>query len=130
VEQHLESCGKCQQLYAEAVRLRELLPPVPPVLPRRDPWPRLAARIAERQEARRRRAQFAPRRLVRPTIALAMVAAVAAVVIALLGSTPRPLDSTGGTEALVENSEAGMIWSDPWAGEVAQALDWALSEQT
>jgi predicted anti-sigma-YlaC factor YlaD len=126
VEEHLAHCTACRQYYRELGRLRELLTPVESATPRRDAWPRLAARIAERQ----RRAKSFPRRALRPALALATAAAGVALALNLLGGTPQPLGATAGIEALVENSEAGMVWTDPWAGDVAQALDWVLADQT
>jgi len=125
VEEHLAHCARCRQYYREVERLRELLPPVESGTPRRDVWPRLAAQIHERQ----RRAKSLPRRVLRPALALATATAAVALAVSLLGGTPRPLNGTAGTEVLVENSEAGMVWSDPWAGDVAQALDWVLADK-
>lgn len=126
LEEHLAHCERCRQYYREVEKLRALLPPLAGVAPERDVWPRLAARIHERQ----RRAKALPQRVLRPALALATATAAVALVVSMLSEAPRALTAPGGAEFLVENSEAGLVWSDPWAGDVAQALDWVMADKT
>jgi anti-sigma factor RsiW len=124
VEAHLAACARCRGFYAEAAELRALLPAVEPVMPRRDLWPSVAARLAAK--APRALAQ----RLLRPALAGVMLAAAVGLVMSTLTPPPpRALPDSAGAEALVKHSETGNVWIDPWAGPAAQGLDWILVDK-
>ena len=125
LERHLQRCPRCREAFRQNQRLRELLGAAPPAGPRRDLWPTVAARIAARQPHR----QSVVRRAWRPALALGTI--VAAVGLALtftarLQPTPDPGDL--GPTLMPVN--ARVISEDPWAGDVARALDAALSQDT
>jgi predicted anti-sigma-YlaC factor YlaD len=125
VGEHLASCAGCREAYAREEQLRALLPAATAAGAPHDLWPAVAARIAAREQ------QLVPasRRLWRPAAVLATAAAVAGLVAAFWG---RPqvtvVDRIPAVEAMVaENLEAQIVRDDPWAGDVARALDSALT---
>ena len=124
LQAHLKACGPCRSFYRELESLRELLPPIAEAAPRHDVWVRVAGRVAAKTPG------ALARRLLRPALACAMLAAAAGLVISTM--TPPPpgaLPGTAGAEALVKHSETGSVWIDPWAGPAAQGLDWILAER-
>jgi hypothetical protein len=105
-------------------RLRELLPALEDKMPSHDPWPGIVSRLKTRQ------GPVIVRRVLRPALAAATLAAVAAVVVTLVsGPQHRSMPGVNDAEALVRDSEIGMVWSDPWAGAAAQALDWVMIDR-
>jgi len=126
VGEHLARCARCREAYAREEQLRGLLPAARAAGAHHDLWPAVAARIAAGQ----RQSVPTSRRLWRPAAVLATAAAVAGLVAAFWG---RPqvvvVDRIPAVEAIVaENVETQIVRDDPWAGDVARALDSALTE--
>ncbi len=125
VQDHLARCTRCREAYACEEQLRALLPAARAAGAPHDLWPAVAARIA----ARRPEPVRAGRRLWRPAAVLASVAAVVGLA-AAFWSRPQVtvVDRIPAVEAMVaENVEAQIVRDDPWAGDVARALDSALT---
>ncbi len=123
VERHLQRCPRCREALRQGERLRGLLGTAPPATPRRGLWPAVAARLVAPQSRR----QSVVRRAWRPALALTtMVAAVglALTFMARLQPTSHPGDL--GPQLMPVN--ARVVSEDPWAGEVARALDIVLSQ--
>lgn len=123
VREHLARCPRCREVYAREEQLRALLPPARTAGAPHDLWPAVVARIAAG------RPQPAARRLWRPAAVLASVAAVAGLA-AAFWSRPQVtvVDRIPAVEAMVaENVETQIVQDDPWAGDVARALDSALT---
>ena len=124
LQRHLAACGPCRAHAEQWRRLESLLGPAPAVPPRRDLWPVLTARLRAEPAARR-----APRRRTRwePAAGLAGALALAAVAGVLLVGHARQTAPANDPqiEAWLANTEAV---ADPWAGEVAENLDWVLDE--
>jgi predicted anti-sigma-YlaC factor YlaD len=124
VEEHLQACGRCRAFYREMKRLKAALPALEPEAPRRDLWPKVAARVAAKAP------RVLAQRMLRPALAGVMLAAAVGLVMSTLTPPPpRALPGSAGAEALVKHSETGTVWIDPWAGPAAQGLDWILAEK-
>lgn len=122
---HLERCPRCQETSRQDQRLRGLLGAAPTAGARRDLWPAVAVRIAARQS---RRVSLG-RRAWRPALALATL--VVAVGFALtLFSRLQPAPGAEDLGPGLVPTNARVISEDPWAGDVARALDAALSQGT
>ena len=127
IADHLASCPACRQELAHLERLRGLLPPVAAIAPQRDLWPAVVARIGN---GRRQPAQPRRRWVWGTAAAIAGAVVAVALTVVLVARPPLPILENGwSTEADIAALDTEAVWDDPWAGEVTQALDWALTEE-
>jgi anti-sigma factor RsiW len=125
VQKHLARCPRCREAFREEQGLRALLGVAAAAGPRHDLWPAVAARIRGRQP----RPEPLAARVWRPAAVLATVAAAAGLTVALLGRPQPAGDAAAWVEPMVGSPTASrLVYEDPWAGDVARALDSALSE--
>lgn len=126
VEKHLEQCSRCRQQFRELERLAELLLPVSTTTRGRDLWPAVAARI----EAQQRQEEPTRRRAWRPLAAAAGAVAAVVLIVALTGRPQIPVIENGfDADMWMADTMTSVVWDDPWAGDVAQALELALAEE-
>lgn len=124
LEEHLARCPRCREEYGQERRLRDLLGVAPTAGSHHDLWPAVAARVCDRRPLPEPSATL----VWRPAAALATIAAVAGLVVALLGKPQSAGDANAWVEPLVGIPAIGReVSQDPWAGDVARALDSALS---
>ncbi|HEY3397557.1 MAG TPA: zf-HC2 domain-containing protein [Armatimonadota bacterium] len=131
VDAHLASCARCRARYEEGERLRELLAPVAAEQPLRDLWPELASRLTNREAPNSVRVTaLRARRVWRPAAALVGLAAAAALMLSFMhGPADLPIDLDGGNESVAAATvDVNLVREDPWAGDVARALDVTLPE--
>ena len=119
VERHLKRCPRCREAFRQEGQLRVVLGPARAVGPRRDLWPAVAARVAARQ----RQAPARARRAWRPALALGSVVVAVALMVGLASWTQ--LGHKSKTD--IEMAPVSLVYEDPWAGDVARAMDSALS---
>ncbi len=124
LEMHLTRCPRCREEFRQEQRLHELLSVASSTGSRHDLWPAVAARVCDRRPLPGSTATP----VWRPAAALATLAAMAGLAVALLDKPQSAGDANAWIEPLVGIPAIGrQVSEDPWAGDVARALDSALS---
>lgn len=124
-QRHLDRCPRCREADRQDGILRVHLTAAPPPGPRRDLWPVVAARLALRPQRR----PSVVRRAWRPALALATVATATGLALSLYSGLQR-VPGPGEIGPQLVPTNARIVSEDPWAGDVARALDVALTQDS